>query len=125
MCVRQAKLKNEPIKIAFWNSDRRRKTYKLQIIKANALLRTFPEQAIIAALNTKQGEKIWSLYWKNIVELIIIEDERLRREAERLNRASKNEITEESVEFHSRTDKTKQFSKKSNLDKLKELDGED
>lgn len=122
MCSRQAARNGEKIYPGFWNSERWRKTYKLQIIKANALLRVFSDRAIVAALNTKRGEVIWSLYWKDFAELIIIEEDRIARAEEKIENAKDIVLTEEDIEYQTKIEKTKQYSKKTKLDKLRELD---
>lgn len=123
MCMRQAKKNGERLSLGFWNTDRWRKTYKLQIIKANALLRVFSEKALVASLHTKKGEAIWSLHWKNLAELVIIEEDRISQTEEKIAKATDIKLSEEDIEYHSQVEKTKQFNKKTEADRLRELDG--
>lgn len=123
MCIRQAKKNGERLGPGFWNTDRWRKTYKLQIIKANALLRVFSERALVASLHTKKGELIWSLHWRDLAELVIIEENRIAQTEEKLDKAKDIELTKEDVEYHAQVEKTKQFNKKTQADRLRELDG--
>jgi hypothetical protein len=122
MCIRNAKTKNEKLEPGFWNKDSWRKFYKLQIIKANSLKKAFSEQAILSALNSKKGEKIWSLYWRDLPELIIVEEERLESLKTRFDSVKEEIVTKEDIKHISNLEKTKQIPKKTNIDKLRELD---
>lgn len=122
MCIRKAKLQGLVLKPGFWNTDTWRKIYRLQIIKANALKNAFSEEAIIASLFTKNGERIWSLYWKDLSSLIFIEEDRLVTQKEKLKNSEKT-VTKEDIEHYQSTEPTKQFIKKTELEKLRELDG--
>lgn len=122
MCIRNAQSKNQKLEPGFWNKDSWRKFYKLQIIKANALLRAFSQQAILAALNSKKGEKIWSLYWKDLPELIIIEEERIVSLKSKFDSTKENIVTKDDIEHMSNLEKTKPIPKKTNIQRLRDLD---
>lgn len=122
MCIRKAGLKGIVLKPGFWNTDAWRKVYRLQIIKANALKNAFSEEAIIASLFTKNGERIWSLYWRDLSSLIFIEEDRLISQREKLKNSTKTS-SEDDIEHYKSVEPTKQFIKKTEIEKLRELDG--
>ena len=63
----------------FWNDKRFTRDYKLQIIKANQLLKLYSAEAILNVLNSKQFSNVYSLTAKWIDGPISIEEERLKR----------------------------------------------
>lgn len=63
----------------FWNDKRFARTYKLQLIMANALLKKYSAQAIIAALQSSKGKRIWSLSAKFLDPIIEVEQKKLDR----------------------------------------------
>ena len=91
------------------------KRYQLQIIAANRLVDEHDERAIIAALKSKQGRKIYSLRFPRLKEMIEEQTEVLKKQDE-----AKSVVKPASPSATPR----KPFGQKSNLQKLRELDGD-
>ena len=107
MCQRMAENSNEgSLAYKFWNTGKWKKTYQLQIIAANRLVDEYDERAIIAALKSKRGQKIYSLRFPSLKEMIEEQVEILKKPAS------------------SSATPRKPFGQKSNLQKLRELDGD-
>lgn len=62
----------------FWHDIRYAKHYKLQIIKANALLKIYKFEAILAALNSKEGKNIWSLTASWLEPIIAVKEQEMK-----------------------------------------------
>jgi RNA processing factor Prp31 len=115
MCQRMAENNNEgSLAYKFWNTKKWQKTYQLQIIVANRLTDKYDERAIITALRSKEGKKIYSLRFPNIEELI-------ERHESLINKGEGKTISTEpnSAEAKPR----KPFGEKSKIQKLRDLDG--
>ena len=77
----------------FWNDPRFSREYRLQLIKANALLKTFSLEAIISALTkTKIGVKIYSLGAKWLDPIIAQEEEKIKQFNLKLEKSSKTQV---------------------------------
>ena len=115
MCQRMAENNNEgSLAYKFWNTKKWQKTYQLQIIVANRLTDKYDERAIIAALKSKEGKKIYSLRFPNIEELIEGHESLI----------DKGEGKTISTEPNSSEAKPrKPFGEKSKIQKLRDLDG--
>lgn len=82
MCLRLAKRDRREIGDGFWNSEAWAKEFVLQTVHASKLLKDFSLEAIIAALKTTRGQKVYSLGLRSvIVPLAKLEQERLDRAA--------------------------------------------
>jgi len=62
----------------FWNDRRFSREYRLQLIKVHALLKVYSPEAIIAALTSPKGKRIWSLGAKWLDSLISVEERKLK-----------------------------------------------
>lgn len=71
----------------FWNDIRFARNYRLQIIKANSLLKIYKPQAIINALKSKQGSTIYSLTAKWLDPLIAVEQAKIEKLEKQLENA--------------------------------------
>lgn len=112
VCERLAKKDKKDLHYRFWLSDEWQKEYKGQIAAANKLLRKYDPKAIINALLSTSGQKIYSLRAPHLIG--IIEQAAKKLESEK----PKEKIIERNL-----FDKGKINNKSSNiLDKLKELD---
>lgn len=70
MCLRMAENSNEgSLGFKFWNKGKWKKTYQHQIIVANKLVKEFDEGLLIQALNSREGQSIYSLRNKRLTEI--------------------------------------------------------
>ena len=115
MCQRMAENNNEgSLAYKFWNTKKWQKTYQLQIIAANRLTGKYDERAIIAALKSREGKKIYSLRFPTLEELI-------KRHESLIDKGDGKTI---STELNSAEAKPrKPFGEKSKIQKLRDLDG--
>jgi hypothetical protein len=98
----------------FWNTKKWKKIYINQIIRANELVETYSERAIIKSLNSDRGKRIYSLRFPNL-ESMIVEEE---RSLEKLDKNSASAEYEDSIKSQPR----KPFGKQSAISKLRNLD---
>lgn len=82
----------------FWNDARFARDYRLQIIKVNALLKIYSGPAIIAALESFKGKKVYSLSATWLDQLISQEQARLDKEGRQLEKAIQKMQEEKQVE---------------------------
>ena len=115
MCQRMAEKNNEgSLAYKFWNTEKWQKTYQLQIIAANRLVDKYDERAIIAALKSREGKKIYSLRFPNLEDMIKRQESVLKK-----NDGKTIVAKPESAESKPR----KPFGEKSRVQKLRDLDG--
>lgn len=115
MCQRMAEKDNEgSLAYKFWNTKKWQKTYQLQVIAANRLVEKYEERAIIAALKSRRGLKIYSLRFPALKAMI-----------EEQVGILKKQDKEKPVIDHaaSSTKPRKPFGQKSSIQKLRDLDG--
>tara|TARA_Y100000310_G_scaffold320415_1_gene376848 strand:+ start:499 stop:834 length:336 start_codon:yes stop_codon:yes gene_type:complete len=98
----------------FWNTKKWQKTYQLQIIAANRLTGKYDERAIIAALKSREGKKIYSLRFPTLEELI-------KRHESLIDKGDGKTISTEPNSAESKP--RKPFGEKSKIQKLRDLDG--
>ncbi len=65
----------------FWNLPEWRSQYRQQIISAHSILKLFPLEAVVAALDCRDGNWIYSLSYPKLIELVKREQSRLEHEA--------------------------------------------
>lgn len=87
-----AKRNKQTLPERFWVMDGWKVTFKNQLLAANNLLKVYEYQAILNALELKSSQWICSLWAKNLVEIIIREQETLVKEREKLEKEFKKEI---------------------------------
>lgn len=114
VCLREAEKENvgRPA-YALWNTDRWKKTYKGQVTKAYQLLKKYSDKAIINALNSQRGKRIYSLRVKNLEYLI--------KDAQK----SLDKINPSVTEYKDNTQSKppKPYGQESTINKLRKLDG--
>ncbi len=62
----------------FWSDQRFSRHYKLQIIKANGLLKIYSFDAIMNALKSKEGKNAYSLNAKWVDSIIATEEQKIK-----------------------------------------------
>lgn len=72
----------------FWADKRFAREYKLELIKSRSLLKMYSPQAIINALKSKEGLRIWSLTAPWLDGIIAAEEKRLQILAEKISEAT-------------------------------------
>ena len=81
MCQRQAEKKNEgALPHKFWNNSKWKSQYIHQIKLAHELIEEFNDRAVVRAIQTGFGQKIFSLRHPKIKELVEQEAKRLESE---------------------------------------------
>lgn len=93
--TRKNKGKSLPIK--FWNLPEYKREYKLAIQSAHSILKIFSIEVILAALNSKEGNWIYSLRCNQLVELANKEKNRLAVEQKIIAAKPKIEYNESNV----------------------------
>ena len=114
VCQRMAEKSNEgSLAYKFWNTSKWKKTYQSQIIVANKLTGKYGDTAVVAALNTPRGQRVYSLRFPGLEDLIKVEEDRLKKES---SSSTKYIDTTESRP-------RKPYGKQTKIGKLRELDG--
>jgi len=70
MFYRKSKKDNKPLPDKFWNHSLYKLDYKRQIVYASNLLKYFPIEDIISGLESKDGNWIYSLSYKGLIDVI-------------------------------------------------------
>lgn len=117
ICERKAAKDKQDLHYRFWVSKKWEAFYKNQIASAHKLLKTFPDKAIIRALLTNEGQKIYSLRAPHLPP--IIEKQALALEQE-------NTVLTKSLDRKTDVSFSKQSTpiSKNIISKLKDLDYE-
>lgn len=68
--ARKAKKLGLTLPPKFWNTDGWKKEYKLQVIAARSLLKIFEIEDILAGLRSQQGNWIYSLQNRSLIDII-------------------------------------------------------
>jgi hypothetical protein len=115
MCQRMAENSNEgSLAYKFWNTEKWKKIYTHQIVLANRLIDDHDERAVVKALKSDRGRKIYSLRFPALPDLIKAEEKRLKK---------LDASVEEVVDLSHDTKNTKKpFGKRSKISKLRDLD---
>jgi hypothetical protein len=115
ICEHLAIKNKKDLHYRFWLNKEWEKFYKSQIFSANKLLKQYSDKAIIAALKTSQGQKIYSLRAPHLLDIIVKQEEIL-----------KNKNTENTIFIErNTTSKGVKNSKTTNIfDRLKDIDNE-
>lgn len=119
MCVRTAKRNNQQLGEYFWQTVTWKLIYQKQILAANNLLKVYTFQSIINALNNKNKTWISTLWYKNLPELIVLEQDKIDKENLKMNMIiEKERKTQESTPAFTEPEvKTQPFgNKRKNLD---------
>ena len=113
--------KGENLSQKFWTIPRWERTFRLQLQSANSLLKIYDFEVIKAALNTKEGKKIYSLGAKWLIP--ILETEAMKFSHKQRAVPEKEPEDTKPPEVDLPTGPRPTFSNsKSQLNKLRELD---
>lgn len=115
ICENKAKINKEDLHYRFWLSKKWSAYYKNQIASANKLLNKYSAEAIIAALNSQESKKIYSLRAPHLLPIIEKQESILSNQNKTLTKIPNRK---ENKTFNNKT--------KNNgiLSKLKEIDDE-
>lgn len=114
VCERIAKKDKKDLHYKFWVSKEWQKQYKGQITTAHKLLKDFDAKAIINALLTDQGRKIYSLRAPHLLDMIMTQQKILENTKEPvLKNIERNLFNKGKAEIKSNNI----------LDKLRDIDG--
>ena len=115
ICENKARLNKEDLHYKFWVSPKWAKYYRDQIASANKLLKQFTPESIVAALNSTEAKKIYTLRAPHLIPIIEHKQKVLESQNQNL-----------SIEIDRKSNKTFQNNNKTNgiLSRLKELDNE-
>ena len=116
MISRQAQRNNVALPFKFWNFEVHKKPFMSQLFKANALLKLYPEEVLVSAIE-KTGW-LCTLMWKDIDSIL----EKELAEFELKKKLAKDSPKFEEVDVN--TSQKKFSSKQGKLSKLKNLDDE-
>lgn len=92
MCEKFAKTKNKELSVQFWKNPDWAKHFKLQLFKAQSLLKLYSPSAIIRAINSKDAKYIYSLGNQKIDTLIEREENILKQQRESMKKVTKVEV---------------------------------
>lgn len=113
ICERKAKKDGDDLHHRFWLSTKWDKYFKNQIPAANKLCKQFPPRAIINALNTNAGLRIFSLRAPHLKPII---------EQEEVKLAAQNTEMRKNIDRIDKPTYTKHKTKDNIISKLRELD---
>jgi hypothetical protein len=115
ICEHLAIKNKKDLHYRFWINKEWEKFYKSQIFSANKLLSKYSDKAIIAALKTPEGQKIYSLRAPHLVDIIVRQENILQTKNNEQNVLIERNTVSKGV---SNTKKTNIF------DRLKDIDNE-
>jgi hypothetical protein len=113
ICERKAQTSKQDLHYRFWIEKTWASFYRNQIGSANKLLKKYPAKAIIRALNTDQGRKIYSLRAPHLPAMIENQEQIIQQENTDL---TLNIERKENISFGSKN------QSKNIISKLKDLD---
>ncbi len=119
MVARQARSKKLTLPMFFWNIEKWKRQFLLQIRQANSLLKLYSYQAILRALRTYEGKKVFSLGAPFLDPLIKAEQEKLDRDKQRIVETPAPPV--EHVHTEPQAPRPAFVPKQNALSKLKEL----
>lgn len=115
ICEHLALKNKKDLHYRFWINKDWEKFYKSQIFSANKLLNKYSDKAIIAALKTPEGQKIYSLRAPHLIDIIVKQEHILNNKNNELNI---------SIERNTDSKGIKQSKKTNIFDRLKDIDNE-
>ena len=62
VCEKKAESEQTRLPVKFWNLPKWQNYFKIQLRKCHSLLKKYDEKAIIRALNSQEGKRIYSLH---------------------------------------------------------------
>jgi hypothetical protein len=114
MCTRQAQRHNVDLPFKFWNLDIWKKPYMTELFKAYALLKLYPEEVVVKAIDNTTW--LSTLLYKDISTILDKEQDKqnhLKKQAEQAKTFEETKTDEAQDKF---------VNKKSKLSRLRELD---
>ncbi len=115
ICEHLAIKNKKDLHYRFWINKEWEKFYKSQIFSANKLLSKHSDKAIIAALKTPEGQKIYSLRAPHLLDIILKQEKILETKNNEQNFIIERNTSSKGI---SNTKKTNIF------DRLKDIDNE-
>lgn len=115
ICEHLAIKNKKDLHYRFWINKDWEKFYKSQIFSANKLLSKHSDKAIIAALKTPEGQKIYSLRAPHLIDIIIKQEKILQ---------TKNNEQTISIERTKNSTGVRNSKKINIFDRLKDIDNE-
>ena len=113
MCVREAESANEGMPAhKLWNTTKWKNKYRSQVTKAYQLLQKYNEIAIINALKTPEGKKIYSLRNARLKTI-------LNREQKKLDKINAREIQKVAYKDTSKAKPMQPYGQTSQLSQLR------
>jgi ribosomal protein S25 len=117
ICEQKAKINKEDLHYKFWTSKKWAAFFRNQIATAHKLLKQYSAKAIIKALLSDKGQKIFSLRAPHLIAMIEQAEQELLSENTQFTKA----VTRKSdIQF-----KTNADPKKNILSKLEDIDNDD
>lgn len=86
ICEKKAKYDKKDLGFKFWLNKEWSKFYRNQIATANKLVKKYPEQAIIKALNNSKSNNIFSLRAPHLVSIIEYEKKLLESQNKQISK---------------------------------------
>jgi hypothetical protein len=125
MVARRARSSNITLPQKFWNVERWKRVFLMEVRHASRLLTLYSVEAIIKALRTKEGKRVYS-FGAKWLDPLIAEEQRLMdvaKAAQSLQPAVKE--TEPTVVVGTNGPRPAFSPTKSKLNKLRDLDGQE
>ena len=117
VCLREAEAANEgQPAYKLWNTEKWKNKFRSQVTKAYSLLKKYDDVAIINALKSPAGKRIYSLRLKNLETLI-------QKEQKQIDVQNSQVAPPKEYNSDGSNAPRKPYGKKSNAQKLRELDG--
>lgn len=114
ICEHLALKNKQDLHFRFWVSQEWSKFYKSQIFSANKLLKRFDAKAIIRALETVKGKKIYSLRAPHLLSMIEEQQTILENENTTFSKPIERHLNNKGINFKNNT--------KNTIDKLKDIE---
>jgi hypothetical protein len=114
ICEHLALKRKQDLHYRFWISKEWEKFYKSQIFSANKLLKNFDPKAIIRALETQKGKKIYSLRAPHLLPIIQQQQTVLDSENNNMSKPIERYINNKGSNLKNRN--------KNTIDKLKDIE---
>lgn len=77
MCERQANRRDEGLCIKFWNTNSWKKQFQLQVLTAHIWLKKYSGRAVVSAVKSKSGSRVFSLTARNLLKPLIEKEQNL------------------------------------------------
>jgi hypothetical protein len=101
----------------FWNTPKWRKMYQYQVVLANRLVKKYPEAAVVKAVNSPECKRMYSLRYPSLEPII--------QKYQKIIELQSQNTTTIKVEENAETRSNRSYGRKTNLQRLRELDGKE